>query len=197
MKWKSKALSHLERDNVVINFSGGLTAVDLGAEVVVKVLSNVEDRVQRVVANQQLLIIRRRHDDAVLTSIITDNDVNEVQKFLKSLNDDQIYDIVLISKYNKEYEGVGNIKIRYFNYVGCDEKTLEITLLHPNELISASLTKIRIINLNRCINLRNLSSIFNSYKKSDFEEIRNLKRIITTCDKYESDNNCFIQDLFN
>ena len=50
--------------------------------------------------------------------------------------------------------------------------------------------------MNECVNLKNLSSLGNTYTKSDIETLHNLKRIYSKYDKYESNDKCLIEDLF-
>ena len=50
--------------------------------------------------------------------------------------------------------------------------------------------------MNKCVNLRNLYSYKNTYTKNDIETFHNLKRIYSEYDKYESTDNCLIEDLF-
>ena len=99
--------------------------------------------------------------------------------------DDEKYDIILISDNEIIYNNLGNIKIRYLNYINYDY--IEITLNHPKCLVSASLSEVKIANLNKCTNLQNLYSIFNTYSQQDISTLKNLKRFSSYGDKYENE----------
>ena len=62
--------------------------------------------------------------------------------------------------------------------------------------MTASLYKVKIKNMNECVNLRNIRSEWNTYIKSDIETLHNLKRIGCFDDKYKSNDGCLIEELF-
>ena len=50
--------------------------------------------------------------------------------------------------------------------------------------------------MNKCTNLRNLYSYFNTYNRDDIVPLRNIRRIYSYEDEYEQNDTCFLQDLF-
>lgn len=92
------------------------------------------------------------------------------------------------------YEGLRNVRVRYLNYYSSKNR-LKITLAHPKDLLSVSLEKVTITNMNECVNLQNLSSENNTFTKYDIENMTKLKRIFSICDKYEDSDNCLLSDL--
>ena len=54
-------------------------------------------------------------------------------------------------------------------------------------LVSASLSEVKIANLNKCTNLQNLYSKENTYNPQDINTLRNLKRFYSDYDKYENE----------
>lgn len=70
----------------------------------------------------------------------------------------------MIIKSDDIYDNINNIKMRYLNYVNwLDSK--EIKLNYPADIISAALCHIKFENMNECVNLKNLVSMENIYKK--------------------------------
>lgn len=51
---------------------------------------------------------------------------------------------------------------------------IEFILSHPADLVSATLRHVTIMNINCCINLKNLYSERNIYKKQDILSLHNL-----------------------
>ena len=110
---------------------------------------------------------------------------------LQQCNDNELYDVIIYSFY--EYENLKNIRMRYLNYCGL---YFELTLNHPEDLVSLSTWGVKISNINQCVNLRNLYSYKNTYKRDNIVPLTNLRRIYSYIDKYEQNDNCFLQDLF-
>lgn len=69
-------------------------------------------------------------------------------------------------------------------------------LSHTADLISLSTWRVKIINLGKCINLRNLYSWLNVYKSNDIVPLINLHRIFSNGDKYLESGICLLHDLF-
>ena len=83
--------------------------------------------------------------------------------------------------------------MRYLSYYNADWKNaIELSLNHPKDLVSLSTGKVKISNMNECVNLRNLCSFVNTYKKADILSLKNLRRIYNSNDKYEQNNTCFL-----
>ena len=76
--------------------------------------------------------------------------------------------------------------MRYLNYYhyNVNNKIMELTLNHPEDLVSLSTWKVKILNMSKCINLRNLYSWFNIYKKENIGILKNLRMIYSYNDKY-------------
>ena len=56
-----------------------------------------------------------------------------------------------------KYENVKNIRMRYLNYVYSNRGVShELTLSHPEDLVSLSTSLVKISNMNECVNLVNL-----------------------------------------
>lgn len=85
--------------------------------------------------------------------------------------------------------GIEAIKMRYLCYNGYEA---ELTIEYPTVLASAVLRKVKIKNLNDCINLRNLYSLFNTYKKEDIDTLLSLKRIYSNGDTYQDHGPCLL-----
>ena len=85
--------------------------------------------------------------------------------------------------------------MRYLNYrkIGSN---IELTLNHPEDLVSFSTYNVKILNMNKCANLRNLYSYKNTYNSNDIVPLKNLRRIYSHRNKYERNGNCLLQDLF-
>lgn len=92
-----------------------------------------------------------------------------------------MYDVIIHS-YN-EYEHLRNMKIRSLNYRYIGNNN-HIVLSHPKFIINASLHKIKIFNMNECINLKNFYSYNNIYTEPDIKNFTNLKRIWSHYDTY-------------
>ena len=87
--------------------------------------------------------------------------------------------------------------MRYLSYYNNDWKNaIELELNHPDYLVSLSTESVKISNMNKCVNLKNLSSLDNTYKRDDIVPLNNLRRIYSFNNKYEQNGNCLIQDLF-
>ena len=86
--------------------------------------------------------------------------------------------------------------MRYLNYVYDKYGVYELALNHPEDIVSLSTGKVKISNMNQCVNLRNLCSKRNTYNRDDILPLRNLRRIYSEYDNYEQNDNCFLQDLF-
>lgn len=71
-----------------------------------------------------------------------------------------------------------------------------MTLNHLEDLVSASLRRAKIINMNQCVNLTNLYSEYNAYTFYDVFNLRNLKRIYTFFDNYDGEGSCLLEDPF-
>lgn len=77
-----------------------------------------------------------------------------------------MYDVIINS--TQKYENLKNIRIRYLSYVYYAlNGNAEITLNHPEDLVSLSAFKVKVSNMNKCVNLRNLYSSNNSYISGD------------------------------
>ena len=113
---------------------------------------------------------------------------------LEQCNDNELYDVVIKSKH--KCENLKSIRMRYLNYIYNYYDDYELTLNHPEDLISLSTHKVKITNMNKCVNLRNLSSYRNTYNRDDIVPLKNLHRIQSINDEYEENDNCFIYDLF-
>ena len=51
--------------------------------------------------------------------------------------------------------------------------------------------------MNQCINLKNLYSRENKYKKDNINTLTNIKRLYSYDDKYENTEACFLEDMFD
>ena len=85
--------------------------------------------------------------------------------------------------------------MRYLNYKKIGSN-IELTLNHPEDLVSLSTWQVKISNMNKCTNLRNLCSKRNTYNRDDILPLRNLRRIYSSNDNYEQNGSCLLQDLF-
>ena len=83
--------------------------------------------------------------------------------------------------------------MRYLSYAG---PYIELALNHPEDLVSLSTWNVKISNMNKCINLRNLYSYDNTYNRDNIVPLKNLRRIYSSNDNYEQNGNCLLQDLF-
>ena len=87
--------------------------------------------------------------------------------------------------------------MRYLGYYNDDwRNTIELTLNHPEDLVSLSTWHVKISNMNQCVNLRNLHSEEITYNRDDIVPLRNIRRIYSYEDKYEQNSNCLLQVLF-
>lgn len=80
---------------------------------------------------------------------------------VKQCNDGYLYDIVIYSWHKHKYESLENVRIRYLNYINygiSNGHIIELTFSHPGDLVSASLNYVTILNMNQCVNLKNLFS---------------------------------------
>ena len=86
--------------------------------------------------------------------------------------------------------------MRYLNYVysNCGVSH-ELTLNHPEDLVSLSTYFVKISNMNKCVNLRNLYSYKNTYKRDNIVPLKNLRRIYSYEDKYQQNGDSLLQDL--
>lgn len=84
--------------------------------------------------------------------------------------------------------------MRYLNY-SCSDNS-ELTLNHPEDLVSLSTQYVNISNMNKCINLRNLYSYSNTYSSEDIVPLKSLRRIYSRADNYAQNGNCLHHDLF-
>ena len=84
----------------------------------------------------------------------------------------------------------------YLNYVYDGSGNYELALNHPEHLVSLSTYHVKISNMNKCVNLRNLNSDSNTYKRDDIVPLKNLRRIYSYRDEYEQNGKYFLQDLF-
>lgn len=66
---------------------------------------------------------------------------------------------------------------------------------YPEFLITASLHMVKINNMNKCANLANIYSCWNTYSKHDIESLSNIKRIYSYYDKYQNSNTSMLEDL--
>ena len=78
--------------------------------------------------------------------------------------------------------------MNYIKFAG----NINITLKRPEDLIFASLDRVKITNMNECVNLANIYSEENTYTKQDIETLRNIKRVHSEDDKYENDGSCLL-----
>ena len=86
--------------------------------------------------------------------------------------------------------------MRYLNYIiGPNSERIELTLSHPEDLVSVSTLRVKILNMNKCINLRNIFSWENIYKSDDIVPLKNLRRIYSNFDYYQQNDNCFLHNL--
>ena len=113
---------------------------------------------------------------------------------LQQCNDNELYDAVIRSEY--KYENLNNIRMRYLNYFYDGAGYYQLTLNHPEDLVSLSTERVKISNMGQCVNLRNLYSKYNTYSSDDIVPLRNIRRIYSLHDNYEQNDNCFLQDLF-
>ena len=67
---------------------------------------------------------------------------------------------------------------------------------HPEDLVSLSTMHVKISNINKCVNLRNLYSDKNTYNSDDIIPLKNLRRIYSCNDYYQQNGNCLLQDIF-
>lgn len=67
--------------------------------------------------------------------------------------------------------------MRYLNYFYWGDDIIELTLNHLEALVSLSTRKFKILNMSKCINLKNLYSEENPYKSNDIIPLKNLHRI--------------------
>lgn len=87
--------------------------------------------------------------------------------------------------------------MRHLSYA-LDGAVAELELNHPETLVSAALSGVRITNLNACGSLRGLLSQNNAYVEEDFRQLTTLKRLYTMEDRFEAKSgtsmlNCLFQ----
>lgn len=85
--------------------------------------------------------------------------------------------------------------MRYLNYIYDGTGHYNLPLVHPEDIITLSTKCVKISNMCKCNNLRNIYSHCNMYKKHNIEQLYNLKRIYIMDDNYINENNCFLEDL--
>ena len=78
--------------------------------------------------------------------------------------------------------------MRYLNYTYNGASSYELTLKYPENLISLSTYKVKISNMNKCVNLINLYSSNNTYNSDDIAPLRNIRRIYSYSDEYEQND---------
>lgn len=94
----------------------------------------------------------------------------------------------MIIRSGYKYKNIINIRMRYLSYVYDDfGDGMELSLNHPEDLISLSTENVRISNIQRCTNLKNLCSYFNYYKKCDIDPLNNLLRVYSYEEQYTGD----------
>ena len=84
--------------------------------------------------------------------------------------------------------------MRYLNYKKIGSN-IELTLNHPEDIVSLSTERVKISNMGQCVNLRNLYSKWNTQKRDNIVPLKNLRRIYSYEDEYQQNDNCLIQDL--
>lgn len=102
------------------------------------------------------------------------------------------------------HENIGKLNIRALNYVKKnfpeaffgmeDYRISKIILYYPISLISATLYRVSITNLNECTNLQNLYTIENTYDEGSLSNLTKLKRFYSIRDTYAGF--CLIFDIF-
>ena len=86
--------------------------------------------------------------------------------------------------------------MRYLGYDYQGDGNFALTLNHPEDLVSLSTRRVKISNINKCLNLRNLYSNRNTYNGDDIVTLTNLRRIHSAYDNYQQNSNSLLQDLF-
>ena len=85
--------------------------------------------------------------------------------------------------------------MRYLNYDN-QSNNYELTLTHPEDLVSLSTFRVKISNINQCVNLRSLYSGQNTYNRDNIVFLKSLRRIYSDNDRYEQNDSSLLQDLF-
>lgn len=88
---------------------------------------------------------------------------------------------------------IGKLRIRYLNFI-CDKIAI-VKLSHPEDLISATLEKVRIANFSQCVNLVNFYSAGNVYQPKDIEHLTHLRRFCSVGDEYFNTRNHIVEHL--
>ena len=117
----------------------------------------MEDKLQYInnVNDAYFIIIHRVLDDTIFKSMVYDDNEAEIEEILSRCHDGELYDVVIISTQKHD---LANIRIRSLNYVYVPEDNnismllaqvnndnyinddyIEVTLDHPEQLVSASL----------------------------------------------------------
>ena len=123
--------------------------------------------------------------------MITDDNKALIEYMLKECRDGELYDVIIYSK--QQFENLADLKMRYLSISNND--SMNITLKYPEDLVSLSSARVKITNMNQCVNLRNLYSWENTYTKEDISSLRALKRLYSAIDKYQG-NYSLLSDLF-
>lgn len=144
-------------------------------------MDNTGDRLQTVIGSEYFIIIRRASDGKVFKSIITSDNAQDIEALLQECADGQLYDAVIRS--NEKHEGLGAVRLRSLTYFKINGSA-KITLKHPENLISAHLRMVKIVNLGQCAELANLYSWENEYVREDIAGLCGLRRICSSDDKY-------------
>lgn len=78
--------------------------------------------------------------------------------------------------------------MRYLSYTyvsgeGSD-RSIQLTLNHPELLVSLSTRLVKVINFGDLKRLKNVCSVENSYKSKDFNFLMKLEKIVSSNDEY-------------
>lgn len=165
---KANIEMHVENSLIEFRFTDYFKLDDIPDGVLISTLVNVENKLLIVDGFDYFIIIRRVSDNLIFKSIMTNENIKQIEELFFQCQDKDLYDVVINSKYT--YDNLKNVRIRFLNYSKWEDK-IEITLIHPQDLVSATVSRIKIANINKCINLKNLYSCDNIYTKEDLNNL--------------------------
>ena len=111
----STICKYLDYKEITMWFNYTSTLEDIPDDILVHLFDNICDRIQEIGGNKEFIIIHRVSDNKILKKIITYFNKEEIEQMLQQCNDNELYDVVIYSRY--KYENLKNIRMRYLNYV--------------------------------------------------------------------------------